>query len=85
MHEYNQLIVEVEHMPHAPRSKVIEVTDFDELLNARDTIQQPILHLRISDDNSLFAIEDGDMVYAYALSARILKGKGKHRAEKAPV
>jgi hypothetical protein len=82
LHEYNQLIVEVERMPEVPRAKLVEVADFDELLNARDTIQQPILHLKISDDRSLFAIEDSGMAYVYALSAKALAGKGKGRGKK---
>jgi hypothetical protein len=84
MHEYSQLVVEVEHMPHVSRDKVIEVKNFDELLDARDTIQQPILHLRIADDRSLFAIEDNGMIYAYALSSKKLGEKGKNRVKKAP-
>jgi hypothetical protein len=60
-------------MPQIPRSKVVEVTGFDELLDARDTIQQPILHLQISNDSSLFAIEDQGMAYAYVLSAKTLQ------------
>ncbi|MDR0398073.1 MAG: DUF5305 domain-containing protein [Candidatus Nomurabacteria bacterium] len=77
LHEYNQIIVNVEHMPQTSRDKLIEVTDFNELLDARDTIQQPILHLRIGDDRSVFAIEDQGMVYAYVLSAKSLQQKGK--------
>jgi hypothetical protein len=81
LHEYNQLIVAVEHLPEIPRSKLIEVSDFDELLNARDTIQQPILHLTISDDSSLFAIEDGSVAYVFALSAKTLAAKEKTHAK----
>jgi hypothetical protein len=83
LHEYNQLIVEVEHMPQISRNKVVEVSDFNELLNARDTVQQPILHLRVSDDCSMFAIEDQGMVYAYALSAKTLQRENKRRVKKA--
>jgi hypothetical protein len=83
LHEYNQLIVEVERMPHAARDHVVEVASFDDLLDARDTIQQPILHLEIADDRSLFAIEDDGMIYAYALSAKALnKDKKEGRSAK---
>jgi hypothetical protein len=82
LHEYNQLIVEVEHLPEVPHSKLIEVSDFDELLNARDTVQQPILHFTISDDSSLFAIEDGNVAYVYTLSAKVLVAKSKGHARK---
>jgi hypothetical protein len=85
LHEYNQLIVEVEHIPHTPKDKLVEVADFDELLDARDTIQQPILHLKIGDDRSLFVIEDRGMVYTYALSSKSLGGrKEKTRGKKTP-
>jgi hypothetical protein len=80
LHEYNQLIVEVERMPKVPRNKVVEVTDFDELLNAHDTIGQPILHM-VGEDDSLFAIEGQDIVYTYVLSAKSLGRKDKGRAK----
>jgi hypothetical protein len=70
LHEYNQLIVEVEHIPQIPRNNVVEVTNFDELLDARDTIQQPILHLALADDRSLFIIEDQGLAYVYIMSAK---------------
>jgi hypothetical protein len=83
LHDYNQLIVDVERVPQTSRDKLIEVTNFDELLDARDTIQQPILHLKIGDDRSMFAIEGQNIVYAYVLSAKTLQQKGKGHAKKA--
>ncbi|MDR1032617.1 MAG: DUF5305 domain-containing protein [Candidatus Nomurabacteria bacterium] len=71
-HEYNQLIVDVEHIPEIPRSKVVEVKSFDELLDARDTIQQPILHLAVAENRNLFIIEDRGMAYVYSLSEKSL-------------
>lgn len=71
--EYNQLIVEVEHVPKIDQKNVIEVKSFDELLDVRDTIQKPILHLQISDQRSLFIIEGdngGAYVYAMGMAAR---------------
>jgi hypothetical protein len=70
MHEYSQLIVEVEHVPEIPRNKVIQVKNFDELLDARDTIQQPILHLEVGESRDMFIIEDQGMAYVYVLSAK---------------
>jgi hypothetical protein len=70
MKEYNQLIVETERVPQVPRDKVVEVKDFDGLLDARDTIQQPILHLAVGEDRSLFIIEDQGVAYVYTLSGR---------------
>jgi hypothetical protein len=67
LHEYNQLIVEVEHVPEIPRQRLIQVHGFDELLDARETIQKPILHLPITDDRSLFMIDDDGTGYVYLL------------------
>ncbi|MDR1196952.1 MAG: DUF5305 domain-containing protein [Candidatus Nomurabacteria bacterium] len=78
-HEYSQLIVEVEHVPEIPRSKVVEVKSFDELLDARDTIQQPILHLTVSESRSLFIIEDQGMAYVYALSDKLSARQDKSK------
>jgi hypothetical protein len=70
LHDYNQLIVEVEHIPQIPRNKLVEVVNFEELLDARETIQQPILHLALAADRSLFIIEDQGMAYVFVLSAK---------------
>jgi hypothetical protein len=70
LHDYNQLIVEVEHIPQIPRNKLVEVVNFEELLDARETIQQPILHLTLAADRSLFIIEDQGMAYVFILSAK---------------
>jgi hypothetical protein len=77
LHDYNQLIVEVEHVPTVPRGKVVEVKNFDELLDARDTIHQPILHLTISENRSLFIIEDQGLAYVFALSGTPLNRRRK--------
>jgi hypothetical protein len=82
LHEYSQLIVEVERVPQVPRSKLIEVKNFDELLDARDTIQQPILHLTIADSRSLFVIEDQDMAYVYVLSDKSTRKRAKDKGVK---
>jgi hypothetical protein len=46
----------------------VDVKSFEELLDARDTIQQPILHLTVTENRSLFIIEDQGMAYSYTLS-----------------
>jgi hypothetical protein len=71
---YNQLIVETTHIPNFPRSKTIKVSSFEELLDAHDTIQKPILHLKVSPSRSLFVIEDGDLVYTFLLCTNSKKG-----------
>jgi hypothetical protein len=79
--EYSQLIVDVEHVPEIPRSKIIEVKSFDELLDARDTIQQPILHLTAAENRSLFIIEDQGMAYVYSLSDKTLARRSAKKTE----
>jgi hypothetical protein len=77
--EYNQLIIEATHIPEIKNSQVVTVSDFDELLDVRETIQKPILHIKISHDKSLFAIEDGHTAYTYTLH-----GEKPRRVKKSP-
>jgi hypothetical protein len=81
--EYNQLIIEATHIPEIKKSQVVTVNSFDELLDVRETIQKPILHIKISHDKSLFAIEDGRTAYTYTLqgekSRRVKESPSPHR------
>ncbi|MDR0956029.1 MAG: DUF5305 domain-containing protein [Candidatus Nomurabacteria bacterium] len=83
LHSYNQLIVDAERIPNIPDANTVKVDSFDELLDARDTIQRPIIHIKLSPSKSLFAIEDGKMAYCY-----LLEGKepnyGKQQKGKTP-
>lgn len=82
MKEYNQLIVEVEHAPKIDKNNIIDVKSFEELLDARDTIQKPILHLTISDNHSMFIIgDDNGENYVYTLKAVVKRRQAKRKKD----
>jgi hypothetical protein len=68
LHSYNQIIVEVAAMPPLKRKQLLQVNTFDELLDARDTVQKPILYYPESEERCIFLIEDGEVVYVFVLS-----------------
>jgi hypothetical protein len=68
LREYNQLIIEADHVPAIDKKHLVEVSDFDELLDARETIQKPIVHVNLDDDRSLFVIEDPGTSYSFILA-----------------
>jgi hypothetical protein len=68
MKEYDQAIVEVDRLPKTPTDRVVEVGDFNELLNVHDTIEKPIIYKELVPSHcSVFMIEDGETVYIYVI------------------
>lgn len=47
--------------------RVIKVTSFSELKDARDTLERPIVYVRVNNVKSEFYVEDGDKVYLYVM------------------
>lgn len=48
-------------------NKVIEVESFDELVDARDSLEKPIVYERINNIKSKFYVEDEKIVYVYTM------------------
>ena len=49
------------------KKKVIKVNTFEELLDARDILEKPIIFSKINDIKSEFIVEDDDKLYKYVL------------------
>ena len=47
--------------------RIIKVTSFLELKDARDTLERPIIYVRVNNVKSEFYVEDGDKVYLYVM------------------
>lgn len=69
MKEYDKVIVMTKNIPILDDYKVIEVENFDEMLDARDTLESNILYTElIKNHKSLFLIINDDLAYVYILS-----------------
>jgi trehalose-6-phosphate synthase len=70
LREYEQIVVEVDRLPKV-EGEVVEVNDFEELVNVHDTVEKPIIYKEVAEGHcSVFMIEDGEVVYSYAVGAR---------------
>ncbi len=47
--------------------KLIEVASFIELLDARDTLEKPIIYVKVNSAKSAFYVEDSDRVFKYVM------------------
>lgn len=47
--------------------KLIKVSTFEELLDARDTLEKPIIYVKVNQVKSEFYVEDNDKVYRYIM------------------
>lgn len=63
---YDRAIVETSTLPSEEGKEVIVVSTFEELLDARENIEKPILHVK-EKVKSTFIIVDGDIIYKYIL------------------
>ena len=85
--EYDRLIVETKTMPRFDDKNIIKIEKFEELLDARDTLKQPIMYFNISSHNKCyFYINKGKDTYLTVLKAVDLEAKNekkkKNRKEK---
>ena len=55
--------------------KLIKVTTFGELLDARNTLEKPIVYLKINNVKSEFYVEDSETIYKYTLKEADMEGK----------
>lgn len=66
--EYDNIIVNATSDYIIPEgSRVIEVSSFRELLDARTSIERPIVYERINNIKSKFYLEDGNTIYLYKM------------------
>jgi hypothetical protein len=69
MGEYDKVIVKAKNIPILNDYKVIQIESFDEMLDARDTLESNILYFEVDKNHkSLFLIIHEDLAYVYILS-----------------
>lgn len=69
MKEYDKVIVKIKNIPILDDYKIIQVENFDEMLDARDTLESNILYFEpIKNHKSIFLIINNDLAYIYFLS-----------------
>ena len=78
--EYDRLIVETKTMPRFDDKNIIKIEKFEELLDARDTLKQPIMYFNISSHNKCyFYINKGKDTYLTVLKAVDLEAKNEKK------
>ncbi len=76
LREYDRIIVNAKEGYNIPLDKVIlELDSFNELLDARDTLEKPIVYEKINEVKSQFYVEDDNKVYKYTLKEVDLEEK----------
>lgn len=69
--EYDRAIVTANKIPELGDRDIIEVSSFEELLDARDNLEKPILFYQSTkEDKSIFTIMNENDAYVYILKAK---------------
>ena len=55
--------------------RLIKVTSFGELLDARNTLEKPIVYVKVNNVKSEFYVEDSESIYKYTLKEADVEGK----------
>ena len=67
--EYDRVIVDANSKKISLINKeLVEVKSFLELVDVRDTIEKPIVHLTVNEDKSEFYVQDEKIVYKFTMS-----------------
>ena len=67
--EYDRLIVKTTTWINEKESRIIEIHEFEELLDVRDTLKIPIMYYVVNNEKSYFYIKNGKDVYLLKLKA----------------
>ena len=67
--EYDRLIVKTTTWINEKESHIIEIHEFEELLDVRDTLKLPIMYYVVNNEKSYFYIKNGKDVYLLKLKA----------------
>lgn len=66
--KYDRYIVNVKRLPNLSKSTIVDVTTIEEIVDARDSLQRPILYYTDSNRNKcVFIIINGTEAYRYTL------------------
>lgn len=81
--DYDRLIVETKTSPNFDGLNIIKIEKFEELLDARDTLKQPIMYFEISAHNKCyFYIKNNTDVYLTTIKAVDLEGNDNEKKKK---
>lgn len=81
--EYDRLIVEIKSQPNFDNKNVIKIDKFEELLDARDTLKQPIIYFDVTSHvKSYFYIAKGKDVYLLVIKAVDLEAEHEKKNKK---
>jgi len=76
LREYDRIIVQVEDgSVFTNNKKIIKVSSFLELLDARDTLEKPIVYVKINNVKSEFYVDDIDKAYKYTMKESDFENK----------
>lgn len=76
LREYDRYIVIARSEYNVDTSKkLVKVASFGELLDARDTLEKPIVYLRVNSVKSEFYVEDSETIYKFVLKEADFEGK----------
>ena len=76
LREYDKYIVISRGDYEIDNSKrLIKVTSFGELLDARNTLEKPIVYVKVNNVKSEFYVEDSESIYKYTLKEADVEGK----------
>lgn len=76
MREYDREIVISSNGYALDDSKrLVKVASFSELLDARDTLEKPIVYVRVNNVKSEFYVEDSETIYKYTMKEADFEGK----------
>ena len=68
LRDYDRLIVIARNgYVSADEKQIVKVESFEELLDARETLQKPIIYYKVNDVKSEFMVEDDDKLYKFVL------------------
>ena len=78
MKEYDRIIVKLSKMPDLTNYEIIEISSFDELLDAKQNLDKPILHIEVhKNQKSYFLIFSDAQAYRYVLKEADLEDEKK--------
>ena len=68
---YDRIIVEVKNIDNLLIGKnIIKVESFLELVDVRDTLDKPIMHVKINNIKDAFYVDDHDKVYSFVMKSK---------------
>ena len=68
LRDYDRLIVIARNgYVSADEKQIVKVESFEELLDAREALQKPIIYYKVNDVKSEFMVEDDDKLYKFVL------------------